>query len=977
MMVYYIIVFVLSSLSPSTTLEIKKISVQEMTGVWGQSVGLPCDVSHPPDDGIHLLLWFRDSLTTPIYRFDGRRQVGGEDSHWADEKVLGTRASIDVSSTPSIFRLSSLTLSDEGLYKCRVDFMFHPTKTTRVRLYVVVPPKKVTVFMEAQDGTQKPIKGVVGPLQEGEMLHLICIANGGSPPPLVVWFENTRLIDSHMESDDGDHHNASLNTGSITETISSETSFELSGNPYNSLTLGPLTRKDLKLLLTCEASNNNLTLPTSVVVMVDMLLPPLSVIIRGIKMPWIAGHVYAVECEVRGSRPQPTISWLNGDHRILEATEKMSLDGNVTTSRIVIEPRASQDGSLLRCIAENQETDTLMEDVWSLVVHYAPTAVSTFGCEQDASDIKEGEDVCFECAVVANPSASHVSWRHNNDVLVHNVTSGIIISSKSLVLKNVTRSQAGSYSCHAHNVIGDGASNTLRLDIKYTPICTPGHTTTYHVSRLENAQIECSVQANPEESTFHWMFSNSADTTNIPKGRFSSAGSKSLLIYTPMVALDYGSLLCWATNEVGRQEEPCAFRIVPAEKPDPLTNCNVIERTRTSVQIDCQAGNSRGLRQSFHLQAREEHSKHTINVTASRPSFLVNGLSSGTTYNLMLTAINEKGLSIPHHMAITTLRPNGSAVLTQDGPFEAEVREEAKPKEGGTVAVEGDEGGGGGGGRGGKEKEEIGGGFTGSSTDVNNYDSSSSLEGRSYSHLIPAALGLGAGLVFIVFILLFLIVFRTCHPHRTRQTVPSSTAISISDQTRSVLNSPVVSAKHSTTCSEREIQIDSDNEVDPDIIPLKETYGVPVCAVTPESHLISSDQVKYSKIPSIMTCKGISKYSPLPMSPSVLSRVIDHSQPSVSTFYPSYRDEETFVKESLPQQESLGSLPSITLHAPVSTPDPTPAIKHVGYSEAGKEITPPFEYQSDCDAKQGLPKQTVEEEDGSSAPLLAKRESSV
>lgn len=40
--------------------------------------------------------------------------------------------------------------------------------------------------------------------------------------------------------------------------------------PYNTLTLGPLTRNDLKLLLTCEASNNNLTIPTSVVVMVDM-----------------------------------------------------------------------------------------------------------------------------------------------------------------------------------------------------------------------------------------------------------------------------------------------------------------------------------------------------------------------------------------------------------------------------------------------------------------------------------------------------------------------------------------------------------------------------------------------------------------------------------------------------------------------------------------------------------------------------------
>ncbi|XP_064099783.1 nephrin-like [Macrobrachium nipponense] len=992
MMYLYSIGCFVSSLSSSSTLEIKKISVLEMTGVWGQSAGLPCDVSHPPDDGIHLLLWFRDSLTTPIYRFDGRRRVGGEDSHWADEKVLSGRASLDVSTTPAILRLASLTQADEGLYKCRVDFMFHPTKTTRVKLYVVVPPKGVTVFLEGLDGTHKPIKGVVGPLQEGDMLHLICIAIGGSPPPLVVWFENTRLIDSHMESDEGDQqHNVTLASGPITASTTSETlateTFplpllpELSGNPYNSLTLGPLTRKDLKLLLTCEASNNNLTLPTSVVVMVDMLLPPLSVSIRGTKLPWVGGHEYAVECEVRGSRPQPTISWWNGDHRILESTEKISLDGNVTTSRIVMEPRASQDGSLLRCIAENTQTETVIEDVWSLVVHYAPTAVSTFGSESDSSNIKEGDDVVFQCAVVANPLASHVSWRHNNVVLIHNVTSGIVISNKSLVLRNVTRSHAGSYSCHAHNVIGDGASNSLRLDVKYAPFCTPGQTTTYHVSRLENAQIECSVQANPEESTFQWMFRNSADTTNVPKGRFSSAGSRSLLTYTPMATLDYGTLLCWATNEVGRQEEPCAFHIVPAEKPDPLTNCNVIERTRTSVQIDCQAGNSRGLRQTFHLQAREEHSKHSINATASRPSFLVHGLSPGTTYNLVLTAINIKGLSTPQYMAVTTLRPNGSAILTQDGPFEAEVREEAKPKEGGgTPAVE--VGGGGGREEGGGKGEEGGG--EGSSTELEG-DDSSSLENLGYSQLVPAALGLGAGLIVIIFILLFLIVFRTCHPHRARRTVPSSTALSISDQTRSVLNSPVVSTKHSTTCSERELQIDSDTEVDPDIIPLQEGYSDTGCAVTPESQLSSSEQVKYSKMPSVIPCKTISKYSPLPMSPSLLSRVVDLSQPSVSTFCPSYKEEDGLVQEaSLPPPESSGSLASVTLHAtPLSAPEATIAtLAHggggVAYTEVAREITPPFEYQGDMDVKKALSKQSVaEEEDGSSAPLLAKRESSV
>ena len=31
-----------------------------------------------------------------------------------------------------------------------------------------------------------------------------------------------------------------------------------------------------------------------------------------------------------------------------------------------------------------------------------------------------------------------------------------------------------------------------------------------------------------------------------------------------MTELDYGSLLCWGINELGKQEEPCVFAILPA-----------------------------------------------------------------------------------------------------------------------------------------------------------------------------------------------------------------------------------------------------------------------------------------------------------------------------------------------------------------------------------------------------------------------------
>ena len=46
--------------------------------------------------------------------------------------------------------------------------------------------------------------------------------------------------------------------------------------------------------------------------------------------------------------------------------------------------------------------------------------------------------------------------------------------------------------------------------------------------------------------------------------RFSQNGTLSQLIYSPFHELDYGTILCWAANDLGEQLEPCTFHIIPA-----------------------------------------------------------------------------------------------------------------------------------------------------------------------------------------------------------------------------------------------------------------------------------------------------------------------------------------------------------------------------------------------------------------------------
>jgi hypothetical protein len=42
-----------------------------------------------------------------------------------------------------------------------------------------------------------------------------------------------------------------------------------------------------------------------------------------------------------------------------------------------------------------------------------PVAALAFGPSLNPKNIKEGDDVYFECHVTANPTASNITWRHN------------------------------------------------------------------------------------------------------------------------------------------------------------------------------------------------------------------------------------------------------------------------------------------------------------------------------------------------------------------------------------------------------------------------------------------------------------------------------------------------------------------------------------------------------------------------------------
>lgn len=183
-----------------------------------------------------------------------------------------------------------------------------------------------------------------------------------------------------------------------------------------------------------------------------------------------------------------------------------------------------------------------------------PSSTLSLGSSLNASNIKEGDDVYFECGVRASPGPYKITWRHNGRELNHNVAKKVIISNQSLVLQKVTRADTGVYTCTAHNSEGDGVSNSINLNIKckkglllfekennivipsVKPFCKPDQTTVYGVGKREKIHVTCEVVANPTDNIyFNWVFNSSSERLDLQENLIRTQGSKSVAEHMPQV----------------------------------------------------------------------------------------------------------------------------------------------------------------------------------------------------------------------------------------------------------------------------------------------------------------------------------------------------------------------------------------------------------------------------------------------------------
>ncbi|XP_072153074.1 nephrin isoform X1 [Bemisia tabaci] len=620
----------------------KEVPIVDVQAVEGDPGYLPCDisteipeedkaahVSRVDDDQVMLVLWIREDLGTPIFSMDARGSEFSKAVRWSDETVFSRRAHFLAERVPAALQVDHIRESDAGVYRCRVDFKFAQTRNSKVNLTVIVPPQKLIITDDV--GLERTT--VVGPYNEHSSLRLKCKAIGGKPKPSVWW------------------HREGTKMGSP-DVINSK------GEVMSEVTLPRLGRSDLHSVLTCVAANNNQSRQLSASVQIDMNFPPLDVRITETTQPLSAGRRAEFQCQSSGSRPPAKVTWWLDQERLPTTKETTSGDGNTTISTLFFTANKSNSGQSLSCRAENTALSTsYLEDGLKLHVQYKPEPKLVIGASINPNTIREGSDVYFDCTVQADPPAHRVQWKHNGRNLPHNSGKNVIISNQSLVMQGVSRTNAGNYTCLGYNTEGEGESPPFYLNVLYAPTCGKNQSRLLGVAKQERVNISCEVDANPRDVVFRWMFNNSAQSEDVAPGLVIKSGTASVISYTPLTELDYGTLLCWASNKIGHQRTPCVFHIIAAGRPDQVHNCSVHNMSLNSFMVRCSEGFNGGLHQSFIAEVRDFNSQELrANVTSPVPRFTIYGLDPSTNYQVHVFAFNQKGRSEPLVQQAFTLR---------------------------------------------------------------------------------------------------------------------------------------------------------------------------------------------------------------------------------------------------------------------------------------------------------------------------------
>ncbi|XP_072943944.1 uncharacterized protein [Epargyreus clarus] len=634
---YIVTVFVLKGLD---ALEVE--TVVPVEAVVGHIAELPCNVTaETEDDKLNILAWYRNGSSTAFYSGDLRGEpkivMSGGDRY---RRVSSESEGLDR------LQILSVRAADAGLYHCLADFADSPSLKTYIELVVIEPPQRLWVIHE--NGTRVMSASAdsnntsrnIGPYFVGDVIHLFCVVFGGKPQPSLSWWTQSHLLKN-------------------TTTILSEQRVR------GDLTYGPLRREDHGRVLTCFSKNNEKTLPLSIDIIIDMYLPPelVSIRVSGERADKVfegrvsAGESLALQCRVLGARPLPPVVWRLNDSQLANVDQNVTKEPSqrliVSEIRLAVVPE--YDEARVTCCAPAHRRDAaqyVCAASLPLCVLYPPILqiVVKEDLLNDTLSVVKGSNVSLNCYYQANPSVYQITWFHEDGMVTETADSEEATIQSTLTLAEVGEGDGGEYVCAATNEQGTTYSEPIIVDVTYPAYCEDESTVEYGIGERESVNLTCKVKANPEPSSYRWMFISETNASRLRTNYTNTTETDvSTLLYERPNGTAYTLIYCWGYNDVATTTLPhtkCSFLVTDETAPQPPAACRAAKSER-DITVTCEEGHDGGLQQKFKfiVQALDSEDQ-LVSIINQEPKFIIPEPKE-ESYKFVLVAFNDKGDSKP------------------------------------------------------------------------------------------------------------------------------------------------------------------------------------------------------------------------------------------------------------------------------------------------------------------------------------------
>ncbi|XP_038283061.1 contactin-3 isoform X3 [Canis lupus familiaris] len=333
------------------------------------------------------------------------------------------------------------------------------------------------------------------------------------------------------------------------------------------------------------------------------------------------------ECRASG-KPKPSYRWLkNGEALVLE--ERIQIEnGALTISNLNV-----TDSGMFQCIAENKH-GLIYSSAELKVVASAPDFSKA--PMKKLMQVQVGSMVSLDCKPRASPKPV-CSWK-KGDMIVQENERISFLKDGGLKIANVTKADAGTYTCIAENQFGK-ANGTTRLVVTEPTRITLAPSN-MDVSVGESVILPCQVQHDPLlDIMFTWYFNGALTDFKKDGSHFEKVGGSSSgdLMIRNIQLKHSGKYVCMV--QTGVDSVSSAADLIVRGSPGPPENVKVDEITDTTAQLSWKEGtDNHSPVISYSVQARTPFSVgwQTATTVPEVPPSEVSG-GGGSRSELVIT----------------------------------------------------------------------------------------------------------------------------------------------------------------------------------------------------------------------------------------------------------------------------------------------------------------------------------------------------